>query len=306
MSEEAITPGIKRGFILIRDDFQREGESYADLSEYEQEDMFLYPRLRECFLYEYNGSPCRVFEVDVIDEIEKDPDSRKDRYYTNKVRIMRMVPVEKLMEEMNIGHNCTGYCNSGDDNIGDNNSGYGNMGSKNSGSFNIGDVNSGSFNAGDCNVGEGNVGYYNSGERNNGNHNAGCCNNGDYNAGDFNCGNYNSGAFCTGETPFMLFNQPSPITRDEWMNSEARDILILMPKKSTKWNNSMGLTEKEFQAQPIYGGDEQLDGPTVPHYDKSDRQIWWDKLPQDKKDIVFAIPGFDKEIFEECTGIHVS
>jgi hypothetical protein len=104
----------------------------------------------------------------------------------------------------------------------------------------------------------------------------------------------------------MLFNQPSPITRDEWMNSEARDILILMPKKSTKWNNSMGLTEKEFQAQPIYGGDEQLDGPTVPYYDKSDRQIWWDKLPQDKKDIVFAIPGFDKEIFEECTGIQVS
>ena len=57
MSEEALTPSIKRGFILIRDDFQREGESYADLSEYEQEDMFLYPRLRECFLYEYNGSP---------------------------------------------------------------------------------------------------------------------------------------------------------------------------------------------------------------------------------------------------------
>ena len=28
MSEEALTPSIKRGFILIRDDFQREGEFY--------------------------------------------------------------------------------------------------------------------------------------------------------------------------------------------------------------------------------------------------------------------------------------
>ena len=30
MSEEALTPSIKRGFILIRDDFQREGESYVN------------------------------------------------------------------------------------------------------------------------------------------------------------------------------------------------------------------------------------------------------------------------------------
>jgi hypothetical protein len=261
--------------------------------------------MKECFLNEYNGSCFQLYEVDVIDEIEKDPDSHKDRYYTNKVRIMRRIPRENIIQEMNIGASCSGFCNSGDDNIGDHNAGFGNMGSKNSGSFNIGDVNSGSFNAGDCNVGEGNVGFYNSGEHNNGSHNAGCCNNGDFNAGDFNCGSYNSGAFCTGETPFMLFNQPSPITRDEWMASEAREILMMMPKKSTRWNSSLSLTEKEYKETPVYGGDEQLDEPSVPEYDKYIRQEWWDRLPEAKKLTIEDIPGFDPEIFEECTGIRI-
>lgn len=305
MSDSLQENKIRRGYILIRETFEREGEIYAEQSIYEQEDMFLYPRLKECFLYEYNGSSCQVYEVDVIDPIERDTDSQKDRYYTNRVRIMHRIPRETLINDMNIGHSCNGYCNSGDDNIGDKNSGYGNMGDKNSGSFNIGNMNSGSFNSGDCNVGEGNVGYFNSGERNSGSHNVGCYNSGNFNVGDFNCGGYNSGAFCTGETPFMLFNQPSPISRDEWFTSAAREILMMMPKKSTKWNNDLGLTEKEYQSAPILGGDEQLIGPTVEAYDRVIRQNWWDKLPEDKKDTVKEIPGFDPEIFEECTGIHI-
>ncbi|WP_026506169.1 pentapeptide repeat-containing protein [Butyrivibrio sp. NC3005] len=306
MDNGTINSPLKKGYIMIRESYQREGETYADLSEYCQEDMFIYSRLKECFLYEYNGSPCRLFEVEVIDEIEKDSDSRKDRYYTNKVRIIHEIPRERLLNELNVGLNCNGFLNSGDDNIGDSNSGYGNLGSKNSGSFNIGEKNAGSFNSGNNNVGEGNVGHFNSGEHNQGNNNAGCYNNGDFNAGDFNAGNYNSGSFCTGETPFMLFNQPSPITREEWMNSDARNILMLMPKKSTKWNNDIGCAEKEYQQSPAFGMNDGNNEISVPSYDKFPRQEWWDKLPEEKKQIIYDIPGFDIEIFEQCTGILVS
>jgi hypothetical protein len=36
-----------------------------------------------------------------------------------------------------------------------------------------------------------------------------------------------------------------------------------------------------------------------------DRQIWWDGLTDSEKEVIKSIPNFDKEIFEEITGIKV-
>ena len=36
-----------------------------------------------------------------------------------------------------------------------------------------------------------------------------------------------------------------------------------------------------------------------------ERQKCWNELSQEQKDIVMAIPNFDKEIFKETTGIDV-
>jgi len=40
--------------------------------------------------------------------------------------------------------------------------------------------------------------------------------------------------------------------------------------------------------------------------DESDcGQLWWNDLPDPQKDIIKALPNFDPEIFEQCTGIKI-
>ncbi|MCI8628065.1 MAG: hypothetical protein HFE57_00905 [Firmicutes bacterium] len=65
------------------------------------------------------------------------------------------------------------------------------------------------------------------------------------------------------------------------------------------------MTEKEKEQHPEY--------QTTGFYLKElrseeiaeERQKYWNQLSQKQKDIVMAIPNFDKEIFKEITGIDV-
>lgn len=34
-------------------------------------------------------------------------------------------------------------------------------------------------------------------------------------------------------------------------------------------------------------------------------QIWWNSLPDHQKNVIKAIPNFNAEIFEQCTGIKI-
>ena len=68
----------------------------------------------------------------------------------------------------------------------------------------------------------------------------------------------------------MMFNKPSNWTIFDWLNSNARYIMMDCRYKS-----------------------------------KNDRQMWWDKLSENDKAKVMSLPNFDEYVFYECTGIVV-
>ena len=160
----------------------------------------------DCFSY-YSFDPNNKFaEVEAFGDIDNEEDDTK--HCTNKIKIIREIEWQELLELVNSGTACTGLCNTGDYNSGDYNTGDKNTGDKNSGDKNSGDKNSGNknsgnkntgdYNTGNCNSGDYNTGDKNTGDKNSGNKNTGYYNSGDYNSGNCNSGNMNSGNYNSG------------------------------------------------------------------------------------------------------------
>ncbi len=155
------------------------------------------------------------------------------------------------------------------------------------------------------NTGKNCTGFRNTGNRNTGNRNTGDYNTGDRNTGDWNTGNWNTGCFNTVEQKIFLFNKLSDWTMKDWKNSEARSIFYDIRISPVQKINKKDMTEKEKEQHPEY--------QTTGFYLKElrseeiaeERQKYWNQLSQKQKDIVMAIPNFDKEIFKEITGIDV-
>ena len=234
--------------------------------------------------------------------------------------------------DWNSGNRNSGNRNSGNYNSGNRNSGNYNSGNRNSGDWNSGNRNSGNCNSGDCNSGDYNSGNYNSGNRNSGNRNSGDWNSGNRNSGDWNSGNCNSGDWNSGnrnsgdwnsgnrnsgdwnktcfsngcfntESPkIFLFNKPSDWTYQDWLNSDARYILMDCPSNVLFWIWEDDMTDEEKEQHPEYS---VTDG-FLKHIEKeTGRQMWWDSLSDRNKTIVMNLPNFDKDIFKEITGIDV-
>lgn len=209
--------------------------------------------------------------------------------------------------DRNAGNRNTGDRNTGDCNIGDCNTGRCNTGDRNTGDRNIGTWNAGNRNIGDCNIGDWNTGDYNAGNCNTGNcntgdYNAGTWNTGDRNTGDWNKSSYNTGCFNTEEQKIRLFNKPSNMTFCEWMDSEARYLLNQMPKGVVEWVYEVDMTNEEKEQHPSY----ETTGGYLKVLNKSEcGQIWWNSLPDHQKNVIKAIPNFNAEIFEQCTGIKI-
>ena len=188
----------------------------------------------------------------------------------------------------------------------------------NSGLHNSGDFNSGDFNSGDFNSGNRNSGHYNSGDGNSGHCNSGYCNSGNYNSGDGNSGNYNSGnrnsgdwnkthfsngCFNTELPKIFLFNKPSDWAYQDWLDSDARYILMNCPSNVLAWVWDDDMTDKEKEQHPEYS----VTGGFLKNVERErERQEWWDSLTKEGKYIVMNLPNFDKNIFKEITGIDVT
>ena len=217
----------------------------------------------------------------------------------------------------NSGNRNSGNWNSGNRNSGNRNSGNWNSGNWNSGNWNSGDCNSGDWNSGDCNSGNWNSGNWNSGNRNSGNWNSGNRNSGNWNSGNWNSGNWNSGnwnsgdwnktnfsngCFNTEEPKIFLFNKPSDWTYRDWLNSDARYLLNQIPRNVVDWIWSDNMTDEEKEQHPEY----EVVGGYLKILDESEcGQLWWDSLSERYKNIIKAMPNFDKEIFEDVTGIKI-
>lgn len=196
-------------------------------------------KVAACFNY-YDFDPDnRVAEVEALGEVQTDG----DKSATNQIRIVREIRWAEMLELANTGK------------------------------WNSGHSNAGHYNAGDRNAGHCNAGHRNAGDRNTGHHNAG-----DNNAGDFNSCNWSTGTFCSIEPPFLLFNKPSPISRDE-----------------LHWHPGFKVARRlrvvDDEGKPIA-------------YKQAWANLWDDCLDSDKIAIQ-SLPNFDADVFYEITGIRV-
>ena len=100
----------------------------------------------------------------------------------------------------------------------------------------------------------------------------------------------------------MLFNKLSDMTYREWYNSDARRLLNQIPKRVVEWVYEEDMTDEEKAAHPTH----ETTGGYLKVLDRSEcAQSWWNDLSEDDRNIILAIPNFDPDIFEECTGIRV-
>ena len=267
-------------------------------------------KIADCFkCYDFDPDN-KGAEVEALGDIDTNEDDSKCS--TNKIHIIREITWQEVLDLVNLGKACTGLRNSGNRNGGDNNSGLRNSGDnnsglRNSGNGNSGNGNSGNRNSGDCNSGNYNSGDYNSGNRNSGDDNSGDGNSGNYNSGHYNSGDWNkthfsNGCFNTELPKIFLFNKPSDWTYQDWLDSDARYILMNCPTNALTWVWDYDMTEEEKEQHPEYS----VTGGFLKNIEvEGERQEWWDSLTKGKKDIVMSLPNFDKNIFKEITGIDV-
>ena len=268
----------------------------------------------DCFDYYAFNHNNKVAEVEALGDI--DTSIGDSKCSTNKIHIIREITWQEVLESVNLGEACTGFRNRGDCNSGNRNSGYDNSGNNNSGNRNSGNRNIGDDNSGGCNIGNRNSGDNNSGNRNSGNHNSGYDNSGNNNSGNRNSGNRNigddnsgdwnkthfsNGCFNTELPKIFLFNKPSDWTFRDWLDSDARYILMNCPTNALTWVWGYDMTEEEKEQHPEYS---VTDGFLKNVEDEV--QEWWDSLTKEKKDSVMSLPNFDKNIFKEITGIDVN
>ena len=130
----------------------------------------------------------------------------------------------------------------------------------------------------------------------------GLCNSGDCNSGDWNKTNFSNGCFNTVEPKIHLFNKPSEWTYRDWLNSEARYLLNQIPGDVLEYIWLDDMTDEEKAAHP----EAETTGGYLKVLDNSEcAVIWWRGLSDRQKNIIAAIPNFDKAIFKEITGIDV-
>lgn len=152
------------------------------------------------------------------------------------------------------------------------------------------------------NIGKGCTGLCNSGNRNSGNRNSGDRNSGDRNSGDWNNTNFSNGCFNTIEPKIYLFNKPSNWTYRDWINSNARYLLNQIPGNVLEYVRFEDMTDEEKAAHL----EAETTGGYLRKLDDSEYTVaWWKSLNQNQKNVIMAIPNFDKEIFKEITGINV-
>ena len=234
----------------------------------------------DCFNYYKFCSDNKVAEVVALGDVDYADDNTK--CCTNRIRIVREIPWDEVLRIVNTGKDCTGLCNTGDCNTGDCNTGNRNTGDCNTGNRNTGNRNTGDWNTGDCNTGN----------RNTGNRNT----------GDWNRSSFNAGCFNTEEQKITMFNKPSDWSYRNWLNSDARYLLNQIPKNVVEWVYSKDMTDEEKAEHPTH----ETTGGYLKVLDESECcQLWWDGLNEQQREVIFSLPNFDSDIFEQCTGIKI-
>ena len=289
---------VVQGFKVFNPDWTCRGFQYEVGKTYEMSDspicctrgFHFCTKAADCFNYYSFNPENKVAEVVALGEVDSENDDTK--CCTNKIQIVREIPWDEVLRIVNTGKDCTGICNTGNRNTGN----------RNTGDWNTGNRNTGDWNTGDRNTGDRNTGDWNTGDRNTGDRNTGDWNTGNSNTGDWNKSSFNTGCFMTEEQKIFMFNKPSDWSYRDWLNSDARYLLNQIPKNVVEWVYSENMTDEEKAEHPTH----ETTGGYLKVLDESDcGQLWWGSLSDRQKDIIKALPNFDPEIFEKCTGIKI-
>jgi hypothetical protein len=304
-----------KGYKVFESDWTCRGYQYTCPGVFEMEEspiccergFHFCTNLKECFQYYNFEITHKVAVVEALGAVDViNSGTQYEKICTNKLHIIREISWEEALLILNDNKNYTknfGWDNSGRGNFGHYNSGNLNQGDKNTGSFNQGNDNTGDDNCGNWNTGFYNYGHFNTGSCNNGSYNSGNYNIGDLNSGWFNYGNCHNGYFNTESEPLYIFNKPSTWTHADFQNSAARQILVNMPSSFTETfipKDVMSQEEKSEHPEYIYTQG-YLKHTTL----SKSRQKWWNKPPRVSKNCILNLPNFDKEIFQEITGIKI-
>jgi hypothetical protein len=246
--------------------------------------------------YDFNDN-IQVAEVEAIDVQTGD-----DKSVCRKIKIVKVLTKSTLMKLVNSGKDNVGIHNTGNLNTGYRNTGDRNTGDLNTGDLNTGYRNTGDRNTGDRNTGDLNTGYRNTGYRNTGYRNTGYRNTGDRNTGDLNTTNFCSGLFCTKEQKAPLFNGAAIVLMSEFRQTENYNALFYAPFPLTEWIYEDNMTDEEKKENPKFHVQQ---GYLKERTYKEACKIWWENTPEGKRRLIQEIPGFDKEIFNEITGIEL-
>ena len=99
-----------------------------------------------------------------------------------------------------------------------------------------------------------------------------------------------------------MFNKLSDWTFRDWINSEAMDLLNMIPSEIVDWVYLEDMTDEEKGEHP----ESKTTGGYLKVFDKSKTvQMWWDGLTEYDKDTIKSLPNFDKDIFKEIVGVRI-
>ena len=209
-----------------------------------------------------------ICEIEVLGEIVNQEDMKKS--CTDKIRVLRALTKEQVLQISNTGTCNTGLMNSGDMNSGNRNTGNGNTGNRNTGNWNSGD-----WNSGDWNTGNWNTGYMN------------------------RC-DYSNGVFCTVTPKIAIFNMPSDMTMPEFLDSELYAAIESSPFILTEWAQYTAAEKEHDKAKELTGG------RLIEHTPKEAYAGWWAGMSPENREIIKSMQNFDKDVFREATfGIEV-
>ena len=125
---------MTKGFKVFNKDWTCNGFQYEVGGTYEMKEspiccnrgFHFCTKLSDCFNYYAFNSNNKVAEVEAIGEVVSD--SGDTKHCTNKIKIINELTWHEVLDLVNMGKDCTGYCNSGDYNSGNRNSGNRNSG----------------------------------------------------------------------------------------------------------------------------------------------------------------------------------
>jgi len=241
-----------------------------------QKDLFQY------YAFDSQNRVCEVLASKVV--------TGDDKSVCSEITIGKELNWNEVLNLVNIGKDNTGRLNTGDRNTGDRNTGDRNTGYRNTGDMNTGYRNTGDRNTGYRNTGDRNTGYRNTGDRNTG----------DMNTGDMNTTNFSAGIFNTKEQLTPIFNGAAMVLMSEFKKTDNYRALFSSSLPLTEWIYESDMTDEEKEQHPKFYVQEGYLKVRTFH---EACEIWWKTMSESNKKLIQEIPGFDKEIFAEVTGI---